>query len=118
MGVEVAVDIVDLDALADEQLALAYEEHSGRHSVTIAGDHRHDLRQTLIAVAGGNTLSEHDAPAEASLQVLRGEVTFRVGERELALSKGDYLVIPPARHALEAVTDCVLLLTVATRGER
>ncbi|GIG54244.1 cupin domain-containing protein [Demequina activiva] len=112
------MDIVDLDTLVDEQLALAYEEHSGRHAVTIAGDHRHDLRQTLIAVAGGNTLGEHDAPAEATLQVLRGEVTFRAGERELALSKGDYFVIPPARHGFEAVTDCAVLLTVATRGER
>lgn len=112
------MDIVDLEALVDQQLALAYEEHSGRHSVTLAGDRDHDLRQTLIAIAGGNRLHDHESPGEATLQVLRGEVTFRAGEHELALSAGDFFVIPPARHGLEAVTDCAVLLTVATRGER
>ncbi|WP_084040320.1 cupin domain-containing protein [Demequina sp. NBRC 110053] len=112
------MEIVGLEALIDQQLALAYDEHSGRHSITLVGDHEHDLRQTLIAVAGGNRLHEHDAPAEATLQVLRGEVTLTVGERELAMSAGDFLEIPQARHGLEAVTDCAMLLTVATRGER
>ncbi|WP_297081951.1 cupin domain-containing protein [uncultured Demequina sp.] len=110
--------IVDLADLIDEQLALAYDAASGRASVTLAGDHDHDLRQTLIAIAGGNSLHEHDSPGEATLQVLRGEVTFRAGDRELAMGAGDYLVIPPARHGLEAVTDAAVLLTVATRGER
>ncbi|WP_084104343.1 cupin domain-containing protein [Demequina sp. NBRC 110056] len=112
------MEIVDLAALADEQLALAYEAHSGRHSVTLVGDHDHDLRQTLIALAGGNSLHEHDSPGEATLHVLRGEVTFTAGDRQLAMSAGDFLVIPPARHGLEAVTDAAVLLTVATRGER
>lgn len=112
------MDVVDLEVLIDEQLALAYEEHSGRHAVTLAGDRHHDLRQTLIAIAGGNRLGEHDSPGEATLHVLRGEVTFTAGDRELALSAGDFSVIPPVRHGLEAVTDCAVLLTVATRGER
>ena len=109
---------VDLQQLIDEQLALAYERHSGRASLTLVGDHDHDLRQTLIAIAGGNRLHDHESPGEATLQVLRGEVTFTVGDRELAMSGGDFLVIPPARHGLVAVTDCAVLLTVATRGER
>ncbi|MFN3866927.1 MAG: cupin domain-containing protein [Demequina sp.] len=112
------MDIVDLDALVSEQLALAYEQSSGRHAVTLAGGREHDLRQTLIAIAGGNRLGEHDSPGEATLQVLRGEVTFTAGEHELAMSAGDHLVIPPVRHGLTAVTDCAVLLTVATRGER
>lgn len=112
------MDIVDLDRLVSEQLALAYDETSGRHAVTLVGDHDHDLRQTVIAIAAGNRLHEHDSPGEATLQVLRGEVTFTVGEQELAMSAGDYLVIPPARHGLTAVTDCAVMLTVATRGER
>ncbi|MFV0285580.1 MAG: cupin domain-containing protein [Demequina sp.] len=110
--------VVDLETLVDEQLALAYEASSGRHSVTLKGDHHEDLRQTLIAIAGGNALHEHDSPGEATLQVLRGEITFTVGEGQMALGAGDLLVIPPARHGVQAVTDCALLLTVATRGER
>lgn len=110
--------VVDLGTVIDEQLALAYDAHSGRASVTLKGDHHEDLRQTLIAIAGGNQLGEHDSPGEATLQVLRGEITFIVGEGQMALGAGDLLVIPPVRHAVEAVTDCALLLTVATRGER
>ncbi|MDN4479562.1 cupin domain-containing protein [Demequina muriae] len=112
------MEIVDLESLVSEQLALAYEESSGRHAVTLVGDHDHDLRQTLIAIAGGNRLNEHDSPGEATLQVLRGEATLTVGEHELAMSAGDHLALPPARHGLTAVTDCAVLLTVATRGER
>ncbi|MFW7413975.1 cupin domain-containing protein [Demequina sp. SO4-18] len=108
---------MNLDTLVSEHLVLA-EEQSGRHAVTLVGDHKHDLRQTLIAITAGHRLNEHDSPGEATLQVLRGEITFTVGESELAMSAGDYLVLPPERHGLTAVTDCAVLLTVATRGER
>lgn len=112
------MEIVDLEALADEQLALANEHSSGRSAITLAGGHEYDLRQTLIAIAGGNRLGDHDSPGEATLHVLRGEVSFTIGEQEIAMSEGDYMVIPPDRHGLAAITDCVVMLTVATRGER
>ncbi|WP_062076467.1 cupin domain-containing protein [Demequina globuliformis] len=112
------MEILDLDALIDEHLELAYSAHSGRSSCTLAGGREHDLRQTLIVLAGGNALHEHDSPGEATLQVLRGEATFTAGDGALAMSAGDFLVIPPIRHGLEAVTDCAVVLTVATRGER
>ncbi|WP_061960405.1 cupin domain-containing protein [Demequina flava] len=112
------MSIVDLDGLVDEQLALAYEAPSGRHAVTLMGGRDRDLRQTVIAIAGGNALHDHDSPGEATLQVLRGEVTFTSGDSELALSAGDFLVIPPVRHGLTAATDCAVLLTVASRAGR
>ena len=74
------------------------------------------MRQTLIALAGGSRLHEHDSPGEASLQVLSGDVRLTVGDDGWAGGAGDYLVIPPERHALEALTDAVVLLTVATRA--
>ena len=112
------MDAVNLEALVDEHLGLARDHAAGRSAITLIGDRDHDLRQTLIAIASGHRLNEHDSPGEATLQVLRGEVTFTVGEREWAMSAGDYLVIPPERHGLTAATDCAVLLTVATRGER
>lgn len=112
------MQIVDLETLATEQLALAHEQPAGRHAITLAGGHEHDLRQTLIAIVGGKRLSDHESPGEATLQVLRGEVALTAGEDEVAMSAGGHLVIPPVRHGLTAVTDCVVLLTVATRGER
>ncbi|MFW2513578.1 cupin domain-containing protein [Demequina sp. SO4-13] len=112
------MDTVNLESLVDEHLSLAHEQPAGRHAITLMGDHEHDLRQTLIAIAAGNRLNEHDSPGEATLQILRGEVVFTVGNTELTMRAGDYLVIPLERHGLTAITDCAVLLTVATRGER
>ena len=72
----------------------------------------HFLRQTVIALAAGHGLGEHDSPGEATLQVLRGEVILRVGDEGVTGSAGDLLAIPPARHSLDAVQDSVVLLTV------
>lgn len=105
-----------LSALAEEKLAAAKQAGSGRAAVTIFGGHEHDLRQTLVALAGGRALGEHDSPGEASLQVLRGEVRLHAGEETWEGREGDYVHIPPQRHDLEAVTDAVVLLTVASRA--
>jgi quercetin dioxygenase-like cupin family protein len=60
------------------------------------------LRQTLIAL-----------PAGASLIVLRGRVHLRADEDGWEGRTGDLLVIPPARHTLDAIEDSVAVLTVA-----
>jgi len=105
-----------LTRLGEEQLASAKNAGSGRAAVTVFGGHEHDLRQTLIALAEGRSLGEHQAPGEASLLVLRGRVRLRTADEEWEGDEGDYLVIPPDRHDLEAVTDAVVLLTVASRA--
>ena len=105
-----------LTRLAEEQLARAREASSGRSAVTIFGGHEHDMRQTLIALAEGRSLGEHESPGEASLQVLVGTVRLAAGEDRWEGTAGDYLVIPPSRHNLHAETDAVVLLTVATRA--
>jgi quercetin dioxygenase-like cupin family protein len=103
-----------LTRLGEDQLAAAKEAGSGRASVTVFGGQEHDLRQTLIALVEGRALGEHDAPGEASLQVLRGRVRLRTGEDSWTGGEGDYLVIPRNREELFAETDAVVLLTVAT----
>ncbi len=105
-----------LSRLGDEQLATAREPGSGRAAVTVFGGQQHDLRQTLIALAEGRALGEHDAPDEATLQVLSGRVRLHAGAETWEGVEGDYLVIPSMRHDLEAITDAVVLLTVANRG--
>ncbi len=104
-----------LTQLGQEQLVAAKEAASGRAAVTVFGGREHDLRQTLIALVEGRSLGEHDAPGEASLQVLSGQVRLHAGQESWDGAEGDYLVIPPTRHDLEAVTDAVVLLTVASR---
>jgi len=110
------VNSQSLTQLGQEHLAAATGSTSGRSAVTIFGGQEHDMRQTLIALVAGKRLHEHESPDEATLQVLQGEVRLTAGADSWSGAAGDHLVIPPERHALEAVTDAVVLLTVATRA--
>ena len=107
------MEIVSLTAEADRQLGLAREAHSGRAAHTVRGAHDLVLRQTLIALAAGRELAEHDSPGEATLQVLRGRVRLVAGDDTLEGGAGDLLTIPPRRHSLLALDDAAVLLTVA-----
>lgn len=105
-----------LSELAAEHLSIARTAPSGRSAHTVYGGHARDLRQTLIALAAGNALGEHESPGEATLQVLEGTVRLHAGDETWTGNTGDHLPIPPARHDLAAETDAVVLLTVATRA--
>lgn len=106
------MESVSLTSLAREKLAEARQAHSGRAAHTIHGGHTHELRQTVLALLAGHELSEHDSPGEATLQVLHGHVRLTAGEQTWDGKTGDYVALPPNRHALEAVEDSVVMLTV------
>ncbi|MFG3423528.1 cupin domain-containing protein [Micromonospora sp. NPDC048063] len=101
--------------LADEQLAAAREADSGRSAHNLHRGRDRRLRQTLLALRGGRSLDEHDSPGEATLQVLRGQVRLVAGDESWEGHAGDLVVVPPRRHALHAVTDAAVLLTVTPR---
>ena len=104
-----------LTTLADELLATAKEANSGRAARTVHGGAGFSLRQTVIALVAGRGLDEHESPGEATLQVIRGEVRLEcVTSGTIPGVAGDLLTIPDERHSLDADTDSVVLLTVAT----
>jgi quercetin dioxygenase-like cupin family protein len=106
------MDSVSLPDLATQQLDQARQAHSGRAAHTLHGGHTHELRQTMMALLAGHEFSEHDSPGQASLQVLTGHVHLTAGADVWDGKTGDYVVIPPQRHSLQAVDDSVVLLTV------
>jgi quercetin dioxygenase-like cupin family protein len=103
---------VSLIELAETELARAVESDNGRSAVTVRGGRDQQLRQTLMALRAGEGLAEHASPGEATLQVLIGRVTLRSGEQSWSGVVGDLLPLPEAVHALDAIEDSVILLTV------
>lgn len=115
---EQVVQKSSLDALAREQLATAGTSSSGRAARTVYGGHEHILRQTVIALASGYALAEHENPGEATVYVLRGRVRMVCGPDSWEGRKGDLLIVPQAPHSLEAAEDSAVLLTVVKTSRR
>lgn len=102
-----------LTAIARDQLERARSGSSGRSATTVYGGHEHVLRQTLVALVDGSSLEEHDSPGEATVHVLSGRVRLTTGADAWTGRTGDLIVIPATRHALDALEDSTILLTVA-----
>jgi len=74
------------------------------------------LRQTLIALATGSRLDEHEKPATPSCTSCW--VAFRgpAGRAPWDGTSGDLILIPPALHLLLASEDETVLLTEVPRA--
>ena len=107
--------VTSVNAIAEELLDRARSHGSHRASRSLIPGKEHQLRQTLIALADGAELAEHEAPGEATLHVLSGRVGLTADGETTDLRAGDLAQIPLTRHSLRAQADTVLLLTAIPR---
>ncbi|RAV14574.1 cupin [Mycolicibacterium sp. GF69] len=107
--------VKSLSTLADEHVAAAKAASAGRSAQTVYGGRDHTLRQTLLALAAGQGLDDHESPGEATLLVVRGRVQLKSPSGTLDGATGDYFPIPDERHSLAALEDSAILLTVVAK---
>lgn len=70
-------------------------------------------RVIRLTFAAGQVMREHSTNAPLIVQVLDGEVKFRVPGEEIAMPAGAMLHVKPSVvHEVEAVTDAHVLLTL------
>lgn len=102
---------VDLATLAGDLVAEAHTASSRRAARTLVAVGK--LRTTLIALAAGTELAEHENPGAATVQVLVGSAVLTADGQDIHVGAGSLAQIPDARHGLRADQDTVVLLTVA-----
>lgn len=103
---------MSLEALGRELLERAGAAGGGHTADTVVGGHERVLRQTVIAMAEGSVLAEHENPGEATVQVLSGRVRLSADGQSWDGRAGDLLIVPDARHSLLALEGSAVLLTV------
>ncbi|MEX0868770.1 MAG: hypothetical protein WD011_03780 [Nitriliruptoraceae bacterium] len=108
----------DLRVAADDLLAEAKGLRAGRSARTLTPGAGAPLKQTLLALTSGSRLQEHVAPGPTTLLGVRGTCILRDGDGAVTVLDGVWTPVPTGPHELEAVTDTVVLLTVATSSDR
>jgi len=102
-----------LTDLIEEQIILAGQgDTSGRSAKTLHGGRGRALRQTLVVMLAGHRMDEHVSPGEATVLVLGGTLKVHTAEHQIELGEGDFLIVPPDRHSVDALEDSAFLLTV------
>ncbi|MDJ1369893.1 cupin domain-containing protein [Gulosibacter molinativorax] len=106
---------LSISALARELLHAAAEADGGRAAETVFGGHEKSLRQTVVGMIKGTNLGEHDNQDDVTVYVIQGRVRLRVGDDSWKARTGSLLIVPHARHSIEALEDSAILISVAKR---
>jgi quercetin dioxygenase-like cupin family protein len=100
--------------LPDLARALHSEPHAAKSGHRQAGlVHRGPLRLLLFVFEAGGRLPEHRAPGHVVIHCLRGELMVEAEAVRHRLGSGEAVVLEPdVPHAVEAVVESEMLLTV------
>lgn len=112
---DVMSNSVNLNTLTEDLLEKAGSVDSGRATHVFRAVPGGSLSQVMLALKDGKELSEHENPGEALLHVLKGTVRLTAGEEHLDLNANEHVVVPQQRHAVLALEDSAVLLTVVRK---
>jgi quercetin dioxygenase-like cupin family protein len=102
----------DVAALTEEYATAASSAPHGRSAELVLKDG--PLRQSVLGLAEGAELAEHDSPPAGSVLVLKGSIEIVSGTETLTLETGMLAEVPRERHSVRAVVDSAFLLTAVT----
>jgi len=105
-----------LTAIARAELREASTSSNGRAARTVFGGHEHTLRQTVIALAAGTELQEHENPGEATVLVMGGRIRISSNNEQWEGRDQDLLILPEGKTQITALEDSSILLSVAKLG--
>lgn len=109
-------------------MALPHAQSGQIVSVRPLGDRLQDTVSAAILKAGqlevmrvvlpvGKSMKEHQVPGEATVQCIEGVVEFVTEDGVMHLHPGDFVHLAPrALHALTAVEDASLLVTICLKA--
>lgn len=113
-GSDEPLDLADAAArLLDEARGLA----SGRSARTLTPGAGAPLKQSLLALTAGTHLNDHTAPGPTTLVGIAGTAVLTTSTGRYVLTEGVWTGCPRGPHGLEAVSDAVVLITVAPERE-
>lgn len=95
-----------------KQLMDSVGQH-GRKALTLSK--QDDLSVVLMAIRAGDKLAEHGAPGTVTIQIVEGHARVNVGDEVLDVRDGFLIQLAGGlRHDIEAETDSLVLITVAS----
>ena len=102
----------------DEEMRVVREELvGGRLRIARTLVKEGSLRLTLVGLAAGGSLDEHDAAGPISIHVVEGELQLTAGGETRTYATGALVALDRrVRHAVRSQQGAMFLLTLSTAG--
>jgi quercetin dioxygenase-like cupin family protein len=109
-----AGEVLSFD-LAQEMSLVREELVGGRVRIARTLVKEGSLRLTLVGLAHGGALDEHDAPGPITIHVLEGELELTAGGKSGTYATGALIALNRrVRHAVRSERGAMFLLTLST----